>query len=82
MQLDVENAVSRFPQVAVVFTKSGTAETGSDPMPPNISDTYIMLKPQADGLIPPFPKPISSRRLKPLCASYPATIMNSLSRFR
>jgi heavy metal efflux system protein len=48
MQLDVENAVSRLPQVAFVFTKTGTAEIGSDPMPPNISDTYIILKPQAE----------------------------------
>jgi cobalt-zinc-cadmium resistance protein CzcA len=48
MQLDVEKAVSRLPQVAFAFTKTGTAETGSDPMPPNISDTYIILKPQAE----------------------------------
>jgi cobalt-zinc-cadmium resistance protein CzcA len=48
MQLDVEKAVSRLPQVAFVFTKTGTAEIGSDPMPPNISDTYIILKPQAE----------------------------------
>jgi cobalt-zinc-cadmium resistance protein CzcA len=48
MQLDVEKAISRLPQVAFVFTKTGTAETGSDPMPPNISDTYIILKPQAE----------------------------------
>jgi len=48
MQLEVENAVSRLPQVAVAFTKTGTGESGSDPMPPNISDTYIMLKPQSE----------------------------------
>lgn len=56
MQLDVEKAVSRLPQVAVAFTKTGTAETGSDPMPPNISDTYIMLKPQAEWPDPDLPK--------------------------
>ena len=48
MQLDVERAVSSLPQVAFAFTKTGTAETGSDPMPPNISDTYIILKPRAE----------------------------------
>jgi cobalt-zinc-cadmium resistance protein CzcA len=56
MQLDVEKAVSSLPQVAVAFTKTGTAETGSDPMPPNISDTYIMLKPQAEWPDPNLPK--------------------------
>ncbi len=56
MQLDVEKAVSRLPQVAFAFTKTGTAETGSDPMPPNISDTYIILKPQAE-----WPEPTLSK---------------------
>jgi cobalt-zinc-cadmium resistance protein CzcA len=56
MQLDVEKAISRLPQVAAAFTKTGTAETGSDPMPPNISDTYIMLKPQAEWPDPGLPK--------------------------
>ncbi len=48
MQFDVEKAVSRLPQVAFAFTKTGTAQTGSDPMPPNISDTYIILRPQTE----------------------------------
>jgi len=46
MQLSVEKAVSRFPQVAYVFSKTGTAEVASDPMPPNASDTFIILKPR------------------------------------
>ncbi|MCH3719520.1 efflux RND transporter permease subunit, partial [Campylobacter lari] len=29
-----------------VFARTGTAEIASDPMPPNISDGYIMLKPR------------------------------------
>src|SRR5215471_13231332 len=45
MQLAVEKAVSRFPQVAFVFSRTGTAEVASDPMPPNASDTFIILKP-------------------------------------
>jgi cobalt-zinc-cadmium resistance protein CzcA len=46
MQLAVEKTVSRFPQVAFVFSKTGTAEMASDPMPPNASDTFIILKPR------------------------------------
>jgi len=48
MQLKVEDVIRGFPQVANVFSKTGTAEVASDPMPPNSSDTFIMLKPQAD----------------------------------
>jgi cobalt-zinc-cadmium resistance protein CzcA len=56
MQLAVEKAVSRFPQVAFVYSKTGTAEIASDPMPPNVSDTFIILKPRADWPDPDLPK--------------------------
>jgi cobalt-zinc-cadmium resistance protein CzcA len=46
MQLDIEKTVSSLPQVAFVFSKTGTAEIASDPMPPNASDTFIIFKPQ------------------------------------
>lgn len=48
MQLDVEKTLKRFPQVAFVFSKTGTAEMASDPMPPNVSDTFVMLKPREE----------------------------------
>ena len=46
MQFDVEKTISRFAQVAIVYSKTGTAEIATDPMPPNASDTFIILKPQ------------------------------------
>ncbi len=46
MQLAVEKTISRLPQVAFVYSKTGTAEIGVDPMPPSASDTFIMLKPR------------------------------------
>jgi cobalt-zinc-cadmium resistance protein CzcA len=46
MQRDVERTISTFPEVAFVFSKTGTAEVASDPMPPNVSDTFIVLKPR------------------------------------
>lgn len=45
MQLQVEKAISKLPEVAFVFSKTGTAEMAADPMPPNVSDTFIILKP-------------------------------------
>lgn len=45
MQLKVEKAVSALPEVAFVYSKTGTAEMAADPMPPNVSDTFIILKP-------------------------------------
>lgn len=48
MQSELEKAVSRFPEVAFIYSKTGTAEVASDPMPPNASDTFIILKPKTD----------------------------------
>jgi cobalt-zinc-cadmium resistance protein CzcA len=56
MQLKVEQAVSRFPQVAYVFSKTGTAEVASDPMPPSSSDTFVILKPQEEWPDPDLSK--------------------------
>jgi heavy metal efflux system protein len=35
-----------FPEVKEVFSRIGTAEVATDPMNPNVSDTYIMLQPR------------------------------------
>ncbi|MDB5512427.1 MAG: czcA [Enterovirga sp.] len=56
MQFAVEKAVTSFPQVAFVFSKTGTAEVAADPMPPNVSDTFIILKPEAGWPDPALPK--------------------------
>ncbi|TID56523.1 efflux RND transporter permease subunit, partial [Legionella pneumophila] len=48
MQHLVEERVSQFPEVKRVFAKLGTAEVATDPMPPNVADTFIILKPRKD----------------------------------
>jgi cobalt-zinc-cadmium resistance protein CzcA len=56
MTLMIEKVIRRFPQVAVVFSKIGTAEAAMDPMPPNSSDTLIMLKPREEWPDPELTK--------------------------
>ncbi|MEO6919356.1 MAG: CusA/CzcA family heavy metal efflux RND transporter [Collimonas sp.] len=57
MQKQIESTLKRqFPEIERVFARTGTAEIASDPMPPNISDGYIMLKPEDS-----WPKPKKSR---------------------
>jgi cobalt-zinc-cadmium resistance protein CzcA len=34
------------PEAALIFSRTGTADTASDPMPPYLSDTFVMLKPR------------------------------------
>ena len=46
MQRGVEKAISSLPEVRLMFSKTGTAEVATDPMPPNISDGFVILKPK------------------------------------
>lgn len=48
MQKELEHTVKSFPQVDRIFAKIGTAEIASDPMPPNVADNFIMLKPKSE----------------------------------
>jgi cobalt-zinc-cadmium resistance protein CzcA len=48
MQRKVEEAVKKLPEVELMFSKTGTAEVATDPMPPNVSDGFIILKPQEE----------------------------------
>jgi heavy metal efflux system protein len=56
MQFEVEKVLSAQPEVALVFTRTGTAEIASDPMPPSASDTFVILKPRKDWPDPSLPK--------------------------
>jgi cobalt-zinc-cadmium resistance protein CzcA len=48
MQFKLEQAVLQVPEVKAFFSRVGTAEVASDPMGPNISDGYVMLKDRKD----------------------------------
>ena len=48
MQLRIEDALKTLPEVALVFSKNGNADLGTDPMPPNASDTYVIPKPESE----------------------------------
>jgi cobalt-zinc-cadmium resistance protein CzcA len=48
MQFQLERAILELPEVKTYFSRVGTAEVASDPMGPNISDGYVMLKDRAE----------------------------------
>jgi heavy metal efflux system protein len=48
MQFAVERTLGALPEVAFVFSKTGTAELAADPMPPNVTDTFVILKPHSE----------------------------------
>lgn len=56
MQAQLEARIMQFPEVDRVFAKLGTAEIATDPMPPNVADNFVMLKPRSAWPDPRKPK--------------------------
>jgi cobalt-zinc-cadmium resistance protein CzcA len=56
MQMSLDEKIMEFPQVAKVFSRIGTPDVATDPMPPNLTDNYIMLKPRVEWPDPSLTK--------------------------
>ncbi len=56
MQFLLEKRLMQFQQVDKVFAKIGTPEVATDPMPPNVADTFVILKPRAQWPDPDLTK--------------------------
>jgi len=56
MQRQLDDRLAKFPEVKHVFAKLGTAEVATDPMPPSVADTFVILKPREE-----WPDPRKSR---------------------
>lgn len=48
MQHALEDRLVQFPEVRNVFAKIGTPDIATDPMPPNVADGFVMLRPRTE----------------------------------
>ncbi len=48
MQRQLDDRLVKLPEVKHVFAKLGTAEVATDPMPPSVADTFVILKPREE----------------------------------
>jgi cobalt-zinc-cadmium resistance protein CzcA len=71
MQSALEERLSEFPEVDRVFAKIGTAEVATDPMPPNVADTFLILKPRAEWPDPRLPRAELFARLQTAAEEVP-----------
>ncbi|AOR71887.1 cation transporter [Burkholderia stabilis] len=72
MQKSIEKTLkARFPEIERVFARTGTAEIAADPMPPNLSDGYIMLKPADQWPNPKKPRDTLVREIEEALAELP-----------
>ena len=56
MQSVLEGRIKAFPEVRHVFSKIGTADIATDPVPPSVADTFIIMKPRGEWPDPRKPK--------------------------
>ncbi|RUO63648.1 efflux RND transporter permease subunit [Pseudidiomarina insulisalsae] len=56
MQIQLEKVIDRIPEVQRVYSKIGTPDVATDPMPPSVADTIIILKPRDEWPDPAKPK--------------------------
>nr|WP_233079842.1 CusA/CzcA family heavy metal efflux RND transporter [Rheinheimera soli] len=71
MQMQLEAEVATLPEVDRVFSKIGTPEVATDPMPPNVADTFIILKNQQDWPNPDKSKAQFEEELRQLVEQIP-----------
>ena len=71
MQEQLEKLLITIPEVKRVFGKIGTAEVASDPMPPSIADTFVMLKDRKDWPDPDKTKAELLEEIEALAATLP-----------
>lgn len=74
MQMEVEKVLIRQPEVDYVFSKTGTAEIATDPMPPYVSDTFIMLKPEKKWPSPRLSKNALIARIESELSALPGNL--------
>ena len=71
MQRQLEARIKEFPEVEEVAAKIGTAEVATDPMPPSVADTFIMLKDRKDWPNPRKPKAVLVAELEEAVKAIP-----------
>ena len=71
MQFQVEKTLAKAPEVRFAFSRTGTSEIASDPMPPNATDTFVILKPKAEWPDPGLSKEELVERLEKRLSTLP-----------
>ncbi len=71
MQQELEKTIKNFPQIEKVYAKLGTAEIATDPMPPSVADTFLILKPRSAWPDPSLSKNAFITQLQAAVAKVP-----------
>ncbi|MCI5105503.1 MAG: CusA/CzcA family heavy metal efflux RND transporter [Pseudomonadales bacterium] len=73
IQRQLENSLLQFPEVRTVFSKIGTPEVATDPMPPGMADTFLILKDREDWPNPEKTKDVLRSELREAVMQIPGS---------
>lgn len=73
MQEMLERRIKELPEVERVFAKIGTPEIATDPVPPSVADTFIILKPRKEWPDPRKPKAVFVAELQAAVEEIPGS---------
>lgn len=71
MQSVLEKRIKQLPEVKEVFGKIGTPEVATDPMPPSVADTFVILKPRDEWPDPSKTKAELVREMQEVAEAVP-----------
>lgn len=74
MQKQLESVIIEFSQVKHVYSKIGTPEIATDPMPPSVADTFVILKPAEQWPDPSLNKAEFLRQLREAVEAVPGNL--------
>jgi cobalt-zinc-cadmium resistance protein CzcA len=73
MQTELEARIAELPEVRHVFSKVGTPDIATDPMPPSVADTYVIMKPRSEWPDPRKPKAVLVGEMEDVAAQVPGS---------
>ncbi len=78
MQQWLETRIREMPEVERVFSKVGTGEIATDPVPPSVADNFVMMKPRSEWPDPRKPKEQLIAELEALVEPVPGSLYEFL----
>ena len=73
MQMMLEAELSRLPEVERIFSKIGTPDVATDPMPPSVADTFLIMKPRRAWPEPRKPRSVLLAEIEAAAMAVPGS---------
>ena len=73
MQMMLEAELSRLPEVERIFSKIGTPDVATDPMPPSVADTFLIMKPRKAWPEPRKPRSVLLTEIEAAAMAVPGS---------